>query len=390
MARIVGEYTILAPYISKFSIRSQREPEYRKIKQNGLIGYIDSEDNILIPLEWTAIKSIEDKNFIYTDRNNLRFPDCKDDYADNLFSRHCAMAQKNGKWFLINDKGIVLFGEGSAKWERGYDKFKPIKEGLIPVCINDKWGYIDILGNLTIQPQYLFGAPFCDNRAIVQFKDRYGYINQKDQLVIPAIYDSATNFYNGLAIVGIADRDEWNENQIIYADNGCIMNWEQMLIDIKGNKVCEFTRIKFCNIGDMYFVSNGSKWGLLDKEGNLILEPTYNVIDDFHEGIARVGNIVSTTHVTGDYYEKEYRYGYIDISGNLVVPLQYSEAENFYKGRACVKNKEWRCEYIIDKNGGILQSKVIEEPIERDETYDNFWAMWNDDVDVDQQNPDIW
>ena len=386
MARIVGEYTILAPCF----LRLQRKAEYKKIKQNGLVGYIDHEDNIVIPLEWTAIKSIEDNNQIYTDRNNLKFLDYKDDYTDNLFSRHCAMAQKNGRWFLINDKGIVLFGKGTTKWERGYDKFKPIKEGLIPVCINDKWGYIDILGNLVIHPQYLFGAPFCDNRAIVQFKDRYGYINQKDQLVIPAIYDSATNFYNGLAIVGIADRDEWNENEIIYTDDGCIMYWENMLIDIRGNKVCKFACIKFCNIGDMYVVSDGLKWGLVSKDGDLILKPTYDVIADFYDGLACVGNIVSQSHVIGDYYEKEYRYGYIDISGNLVVPLQYSEADNFYNGQACVKKKERGCEYIINKNGGILESKVIEEPIERDETYDNFWAMWNDDVDADQQNPDIW
>lgn len=386
MARIVGEYTILAPYLSKL----QQGSEYKKIKQNELIGYIDCEDNIVISLEWTAIKSIEDNNHIYRDRNNLKLLDYKDDYADNLFSRHCAMAQKNGRWFLINDKGIVLFGVGTTKWEQGYDKFKPIKEGLIPVCINDKWGYIDILGNLLIQPQYLFGAPFCDNRAIVQFKDRYGYINQKDQLVIPAIYDSATNFYNGLAIVGIADRDEWNENEVIYADDGCIMYWKNMLIDIKGNKVCEFTRIEFCNIGDMYVVSNGLKWGLISRNGDLILKPTYDVIADFHDGLACVGNIVSQSHVTGDYYEKEYVYGYIDISGNLVVPLQYSEADNFYEGRAYVKKKEWGLEYIIDKNGGILERKVIEEPIERDKSYDNFWTIWNDDVDVDQQNPDIW
>lgn len=81
------------------------------------------------------------------------------------------------------------------------------------------------------------------------------------------------------------------------------------------------------------------KWGLIDKEGTVILKPKYDVIEEFSEGRAVVG--------IGEYFNK--KYGYIDTNGKEIVPVKYDSANDFEGEEAYVNDQgTW---YYIDKNG---------------------------------------
>ena len=64
------------------------------------------------------------------------------------------------------------------------------------------------------------------------------------------------------------------------------------------------------------------KWGLINKEGDTVIEPMFDSPSIVSEGLIAV--------------EKDKKWGYIDTSGSWVVEPQYENAWPFYDGRALV------------------------------------------------------
>lgn len=90
---------------------------------------------------------------------------------------------------------------------------------------------------------------------------------------------------------------------------------------------------------DLAYVSVGGKYGYIDKDGNMVIEPQFDGADRFSDGLAMV-------LVDG-------KRGFIDKTGRLVIPARYDDAGSFgsYEGLAPVKLKgEWM---MIDKSGKV-------------------------------------
>ncbi len=64
------------------------------------------------------------------------------------------------------------------------------------------------------------------------------------------------------------------------------------------------------------------KWGYMNREGKVVIEPHYDNAGCFFEGLAAVQ--------LGD------RWGYVDRRGKLVLPAQFAMAGRFSSGRAAV------------------------------------------------------
>jgi len=71
--------------------------------------------------------------------------------------------------------------------------------------LNGKWGYIDTLGNMVIQPQYDMAYSFYENITSVKEGEKWGFINKKGELVIKSKYDYAYPFFHGVANIGIGE-----------------------------------------------------------------------------------------------------------------------------------------------------------------------------------------
>lgn len=88
-----------------------------------------------------------------------------------------------------------------------YENAWPYFEGLAPVKLNGKWGYIDPSGKIAIAPQFEDGAPrysigvFREGLAEVKIGSQWGFINKEGRVVIPPRFDAAFGFSNGLAEV---------------------------------------------------------------------------------------------------------------------------------------------------------------------------------------------
>ena len=109
--------------------------------------------------------------------------------------------------------------------------------GLAAVKIKHVWGYIDMTGQLVIDPRYDDAGPFSDKRALVQENGKYGYIDRSGNMIIePQLFEQAHSFRDGLALVKI----------------------------------------------------NG-KYGFIDTEGRFVIDPEYDDARSFSEGRALVG-----------------------------------------------------------------------------------------------------
>lgn len=117
------------------------------------------------------------------------------DMAGN-FSEGLAPVSVYGRWGFIDKIGeLVIPAE--------FDIAEPFSEGLAKVRLNGKWGYIDKTGKIVIPAEFESGTNFSEGLAAVKLKDKWGYIDKTGQLVIPYKFDGAFDFDNdGKALVG--------------------------------------------------------------------------------------------------------------------------------------------------------------------------------------------
>lgn len=199
---------------------------------------------------------------------------------------------------------------GSGKKEKK-DKKEKRGEMLYPIREDGKWGYVDKDGKVVVKPKYDVASivPEGDYEAyyIVGIDGKYGFMDNSGKVVIDLKYDEVYYFTNdGLARVKI------NTPRVDSSYNS-------------------------------YGSYNSGKWGFIDEKGDYVVEPQYELVGDFHEGMAAVG--------TGEYpYTK---WGFIDKTGKMVIEPQYMGVNRFYDGVAVVWYAEDDMAYI-DKTGKVL------------------------------------
>lgn len=229
-----------------------------KIKQNGKYGFIDVNGVLVIPITYDFAFDFSE-NFCAVELNNEWF------YINKLNQRIIQIPEiKNPQPFqngyakiklpegvtFVSKKGEFLFEPGTYKNCRSffeeralvqsfddkfgfidtlgnevipliYDQGNIFSSGLTPVKLKDKWGYIDKEGKTIIEFQFDDAGRFRSNRADVEIGDKEGYIDRIGNIVIPIEYDTAEPFdfrKKGLALVRM---------------NG----YEAFYIDINGKKI---------------------------------------------------------------------------------------------------------------------------------------------------------
>lgn len=82
-----------------------------------------------------------------------------------------------------------------------FDDAAKFSEGLAPVLIDKKWGYINKKGEYKIQPQFDKAHVFEEGLAAVMIEKKWGYVDKKGKYVINPQYSEAGDFWGGLAMV---------------------------------------------------------------------------------------------------------------------------------------------------------------------------------------------
>lgn len=100
-------------------------------------------------------------------------------------------------WTCIDKKGKELF-------TFQYDGPIEFSDGLCPVFIGDKFGYIDAQGKVAIPPSFHGTASsFSEGKTTVQMDGKVGFIDRSGHIVIRPTFDYAAPFHEGFAIIGM-------------------------------------------------------------------------------------------------------------------------------------------------------------------------------------------
>ena len=165
-------------------------------------------------------------------------------------------------YYIINDKTgkmiTVVYDEVADFAENG---FAAMREGVL-------YGYINQKGEEVIAPQFIEAGEFSEGLAPVKTQDeKWCYINERGEIVLE--FEKAMklgSFYNGLAQIV----NEQREHGYINTDGEMVI--EQKFRYNGGER-------KFYDDGYAVVEKTIGKYGVIDKQGNFVIEPIYDSIN---------------------------------------------------------------------------------------------------------------
>jgi hypothetical protein len=167
------------------------------MRQNGFFGIIDSNYNIIIPPRYAMLSFINEGTLVFCDTA----PETRGKYgimdiygqtiappiynsATPFFDGMAAVLPSNGKGFgFIDRSGKMVI---PAKYAQAIGSIEnplssPFSEGLAPVVLTDKWGYIDKTGKTIVPFEYEMAEPFKNGVARVSYNGRWIEIDRSGQ-----------------------------------------------------------------------------------------------------------------------------------------------------------------------------------------------------------------
>ena len=310
-----------------------------------MMGYINIDGNLVFELPpniegsfypsegFIGIRANKDKCGFINDRGIIVIPPQFEGVGE--FSLGLANVKIDGKWGYIDEKGTIIiepifdlaydFVEDLAKIKEkekwGFinrkgeivieSKFKStgnFSEGLAKVEINGKWGYIDKQGKIAINPKFEAAFDFSEGLAKVKVNGKYGYINKNGEIVInPTSSLGAGSFSDGIACFNI--KGKWvyintTGKTLFKTDFGQVGDFSEGLAKVAKSGLLEVQTDKPYVPGQLNVGMNKIKWGFINPNGEIMIEPKFDEVENFSNGLAQVS-------IDGDW-------GYINKTGEFV------------------------------------------------------------------------
>ena len=201
-------------------------------------------------------------------------------------------------------------------------------QNFYPVKINQKWGLMDVNGQLVVSPKYeVIGTPEKFGYTLMQQAGKIGMLDKKGQLLLPAQYEEIkvldTNF---IAVIFHQERQViTTTGQIILKGNQydglTVLNKELLAFEKQGlvgcvnaaGKIIVSPKYEAITLFKNQFlkVKKGSQYGLLDWSGKQLLPTVADAFNLLENGLI--------------FYLKGVLWGAIDMEGKTLIKPNYSE-----------------------------------------------------------------
>ncbi len=246
-------------------------------------------------------------------------------------------------------------------------------DGMVPVRVDDKWGFLDTKGKMAIKLMYNKVTIFDNGFAVAKSGNNFLVINKKGEEVSvedPKVY-VVKHFSEGLAPFN----DKEKKNGFINTDGKVIipaqfmsvgyfvdgLAWAKTMdkkigfINKKGEWVIEprFDAAKrFDPVSGLARIKLNDKWSYTDKSGELIYMEDSESWGDFSDGLAKG--------------KKDGKVGYFNSKSEWVIPPEFEGGRNFKNGFVAVKKGgKWGFinqsgEWVIEpKYGGVKDMERV-------------------------------
>jgi hypothetical protein len=303
-----------------------------------------------------CLKGIGGKKWGYINHNGNFVTTVKYEDAQDFQMNGLSAVQINGEYGLINQWGqYIVYPQ--------YSFFNPFSEGRAIVMDDKGFRVINERGKVLTSKAYSFIGNYQNERAMFAGMNEegsylYGFLNKQGKEVIPLKYESVTNFTAAKAVV---------KNP----------NGKYELIDQTGKTIETFSSAYVGQLSEGFIAfqrENGGKFGYMNVEGEVVIEPTYNGAQAFKNGRAVI-NMGAPL----------FQYGLIDTTGKVVIKPKYSNINILGENRLALgkaiddKNPRVGSKYAIaDINGNLLTEfkyiKVLE--------YKNGYASATDEANT--------
>jgi len=117
--------------------------------------------------------------------------------------------------------------DGNIAIEPRFDQGGQFSEGLAPVQLEGRWMFIDKSGTMTAQlpPDVVFAEPLSDGLSLAtsdsQSPRKFGYLGKNGKWAVKPAWDDANPFHDGLAYVGI-----WKDSTVAYINHNGKRIWQ--------------------------------------------------------------------------------------------------------------------------------------------------------------------
>lgn len=292
---------------------------------------------------------------------------------------------------LVTDKIYAMAEELSAKYyfSGNYDEVGLFAEGYCPVMIDGFWKYIYLYGQEATGLSYVSAGSYCGGISPIKVNEEeyvlIDYEGNKKQVIqnvpkiekigstygnICSIYDGSTwGIYDfdgellyggysdvsafGNGVIAVEENGKWSlldvegkllidenydsiiadEKEITYRNERLFVEKKGKfyLIDITGKRIVEesFSDAKIFNGEGYAAVKVGTKWGFINKDGEMIIEPMYEDARSFSNGYAAV--------------KMNGKWGFINAQNELKIEYQFTDAKDFNEGGCVlVKGDKWQ------------------------------------------------
>jgi len=254
---------------------------------------------------------------------------------------------------------------------------------LIPIYSGSEFQYIDKEGKIIINPQFSEATVFRDGLALVKTSEsgessvdetapaeasenpinedttpenesKWGFISDDGRFAISPNYLSATVFSDGLAWVVSKN-----------APPTAINNKGEVKVTLKD---AEFVKIYKDGLSAFSIIDkNVFKWGFVDKEGEVKINPEFSNTLNFSDGKCAVADTKG-------------KWGFIDEQGKILINYQFTKAKDFVNGTAVVFSSDNKAGLIDEKGKFIINPQFSDIIVDGDKylvKQDNKWG-WCD------------
>lgn len=337
------------------------QPKFEEVRQfsenfaafkdagNGKWGYVNRDGLVKVRPSFINASIFSDDKAVITDENGMKGAIDKEGkllvrpLSDNIktFSEDRSFALRGGRWRLIGGHGEYIsddsfiqvnpFREGLASFrglnnnynvsgfvdmqgavqillssplsvEMGWDGFSYGKaiiyrhKLLFTGRKKKAYGLIDRKGEVSIAPRY--DSVVIESSCIVRAYKRgsYGAVTHRGRNIVPFAYKQMGGFSEGLALA-------FPKHSEYYG----YINWEGEFVirpQFKRNSLFEQYGGREFRNGRALFVNSLGKFGVIDREGSVVVEPVFDEAFPFRNGLSK--------------FEMLDVWGYIDINGEVV------------------------------------------------------------------------
>lgn len=239
-------------------------------------------------------------------------------------------------WTYINEAGYYISSElykDLEDFSNGYAKVRVADQGGMP-----QWKFIDELGQEISTVAYAYLSDMHNGYTVVKtdlYENSVGLMNSEGELILPCEYKSVMYPNNGMITVVTPGEVtkyynleeeafldiQFYEGLNFSNDRAVIKNTfgYRAVIDKQGNIIKDFSNILINgyshNVAVFFDVYN-YRYGLLDMDGENILDAEYIHMSSFNNSLARI------QLQTG-------KWGFIDATGEMIIEATYTNVHNF-------------------------------------------------------------